>query len=97
MRRIEGEEAWALNTRRHGLGHRIFIAEEVDEWGRDEKDRIRAMAYSRDWAEEVWTRTMAWPLNRLDLPFELSFGATAIRRRIGLFITWDKAITSSDQ
>ena len=30
-RRIGGEEAWALNTRRHGLGHRNFIAEEVGE------------------------------------------------------------------
>ena len=31
VRRIDGEEAWALNTRRHGLAHRIFIAEEIKE------------------------------------------------------------------
>ena len=35
-RRIDGEGAWALNTRRHGLGHRNFIAEVIDEW---EKER----------------------------------------------------------
>ena len=32
-RKIEGEEAWALNTRRHGLGHRNFVAEEIEERG----------------------------------------------------------------
>ena len=33
VRRIGGEEAWALNTRRHGLGHRNFVAEEIEERG----------------------------------------------------------------
>ena len=32
-RRIDGEEAWALNTRLHGRGHRDFIVEIVDERG----------------------------------------------------------------
>ena len=40
----------------------------------EDKGGIHAMAYSRDRAEEVWTCTMAWPLKRLDLPLELSFG-----------------------
>ena len=30
-RRIDGEEAWDLNIRRHGLGHRNFIADWIDE------------------------------------------------------------------
>ena len=38
-RRIDGEEAWDLNTRRHGLGHRNFIADWIDEW-REERQNI---------------------------------------------------------
>ena len=30
MRRIDGEEAQALNTRRHGRSHRILIAEMIE-------------------------------------------------------------------
>ena len=51
------------------------------------KGGIHAMADLIIWAEGVWTRTMARPLNRLDLPLELSFGAAAIRRRSRLFDT----------
>ena len=38
MRRIDGEEAWASNPRRHERGHRNFVAEEIDKGGRERRN-----------------------------------------------------------
>ena len=80
VQRIDGEEAKDLNARRHGLSHRNFIAEATNKGGRGKRNH--AMVYSIIREEKVWTRTMARPLKRLNLPSELSFGAATIRRRI---------------
>ena len=38
VRKIDWEEAWDLNTRRHGRGHRNFIAEVGDGWGKERQN-----------------------------------------------------------
>ena len=92
MRRIGGEEAWALNTRRHGRSHHNFIAEQIDEWGKERRnthygilERLGGMGLDTHYGEAF---------KQLDLPSVLSFGAAAIRRRIHPFITRDKAMIS---
>ena len=35
---IDEEEAWDLNTRRHGRGRHKFIAEIIDEWGKERRN-----------------------------------------------------------
>ena len=82
-RRIPGDMGWIIV---------ILLQTGLTNGGR--RDRIYSMAYSIIWVDWAWTRTMARPLNRLDLPFELSFGAAAIRRRNWLFTTRDKATIS---
>ena len=42
-RRIDGEEARALNTRRHGRSHRIYVAEEIGNWGREKRNTLYGM------------------------------------------------------
>ena len=79
MRRIGGEEAWALNTRRHGLGHRNFMAEVIDKCGEERWNTHCGIFVSM--GGRGLERTKARPLKRLDLPSVLSFGAATIRRR----------------
>ena len=38
IRKIDWEEAWDLNTRRHGRSHRNFIVETSNEWGRGRRN-----------------------------------------------------------
>ena len=76
MRRIEGEEAWALNTRRHRRGNRNFMAEEIDEWGRERRNTRYGIL------EKLGERGLDTHYDEdfklLDLPSELPLGATAI-------------------
>ena len=50
---------------------------------------IHTMAYSMSWKKEVWTRSMARPLKRLD--------SATVRRRDWLFIARDNDINIIDQ
>ena len=81
--RIDGEEAWDLNMG-EVMGEVIVISlqNRMVNGEREREGRIHAMAYSIVREEEVWTRTMARLLKRLDLPLALSFGVTAFRRRV---------------